>query len=240
MCLTILNIESTLIVTILTLVQHDALLTFRYQFLYLQIELALNNGGTKFAKNTCRKAISTLTTSHTSLMTWLYRFHLLYLRICQNYDQDYATTLSSLRDLLALTQTRKDTTLEWIVRLEMARISMLEGDALLSSLLSHLSESAGFNLPMSNRDLEEQSSSEASTNNAESSRTEPLGIRTHLQLTRTVVTQYLVLLGLWQAHIGELKAAKSTVKRVHAMLDEGGVEAGEQEGWIAVRPTYFR
>ncbi|CAD6586492.1 MAG: hypothetical protein CYPHOPRED_003557 [Cyphobasidiales sp. Tagirdzhanova-0007] len=116
----------------------------------------------------------------------------------------------------------------------MARISMLEGDALLSSLLSHLSESAGFNLPMSNRDLEEQSSSEASTNNAESSRTEPLGIRTHLQLTRTVVTQYLVLLGLWQAHIGELKAAKSTVKRVHAMLDEGGVEAGEQEGWIAI------
>ena len=154
------------------------------------------------------------------------------------------STLSSLRELLALTETRGDISLGWVVKLQMARIALLNGDGSLPGiLLSQLSQSAGLNLPMSNIELDEHQVSTAGKETAgprsDQSKTEDDATWEQPKLARAVIAQFLVLLSIWLSDMGEMKVAKSTVKRAHAMLDEGKLEGGESEGWVKVSGVLF-
>lgn len=224
------------------MIQHDALLHFRYHFIALQIELALSSGNIKYAKTTCRKAIQQVSQSHIPFPLWHYRFLFTLVDICENYEKDYSATLAALQELLAFSSARGDDFMHWIVKLQMARIAILKGDEQSSaSLVKALLQATGYKLNLTNAELEEAEKQHLATPGQP--KINPLDAfnveltEATLRLPRPVIMQFVILLCIWQGHIGEMKAAKSNLKKVHALLDTPDSKPGELEGWIEVHFT---
>lgn len=176
--------------------------------------------------------------------------------ISQTHDHhDYASTLTALRELSAVATARQDALMEWTTRLMVGRLAMLQNDhAMAAKVMTALALSFGLpktNDEMEKQDLERQSAFDSvwaktkPENATEKDKTAQFRQQEHdefLKITalspfhipKGLLIQFLVLLSLYQAQMGEMKVAKQTVKRAHVLLDAPIIELGEDEGWVSV------
>jgi hypothetical protein len=177
--------------------------------------------------------------SHVPFPLWHYRLLFTYIDICENYEKDHNATLVALQELLAFATSRGDESMQWIVKLQMARVAILKGDEALSAqLIKELLHSTGYRLSLTNAELEAAENQHLSTSGQ--AKPNPLAVfaadpaRTHHQLPKPVILHFVILLCIWQGHVGEMKAAKANLKKVHALLDEPSSVPGDLEGWVQV------
>jgi hypothetical protein len=122
------------------------------------------------------------------------------------------------------------------------RLAFLENDTTLAAtILPDLAK--GFSLPMTEKAMLEEQQTRLAQMDAKLEKEERGNYLLHTKhtdallqatLPRALVAQFLVLLSVYQAYIGEGPVAKQTVKRAHTVLDEPEMHLGQAEGWIKI------
>lgn len=171
------------------------------------------------------------------LPVWLYRLQLLYMEICLEYEQDYTAALVCIRDMHDYADSRGDHPMCWIAKLQSARMAMVHGDdAVAKTFLTELAQT--FKLPMTDREAQEQQLVVDAKNRVRPKGQEKIRWVQQLELLSSLpkhaVLSSLILLSLYLSHIGEPRAAKSTIKRAHELLDLETRTLGELEGFALV------
>ena len=150
--------------------------------------------------------------------------------------------MTVLVEVANLARSQNDRILEWILQVLMGRVTLLENDAPLArKILVDLA--GGFSLPMTEQAMNDEQKSRFAQMDPEMEKEERSNYLLQVKhkdptmeanLPRAVVAYFLVLLSVYQAHIGEGPVAKQTVKRAHTVLDEPDLQPGQVEGWMKI------
>lgn len=191
--------------------------------------MACKAGNLKPAKAACRKALQDVYGSDSVATMQKYDTLLLLAGIAETLEQDDLGAVSALREILSLARANSHFQIEWMAKLQLARLAIIRNDAPLSRhLMQDLGQSAGCRLPLLDAELTTLETAASSTEargrvdtfalvpKAGSASTPPQRLVEHL----------LVLQSIWLLQTGQPRAAKFTLKALHGLLDQG-LEGGQ-------------
>lgn len=163
---------------------------------------------------------------HPTELGWLYRFQLLFIHICQEYEKDYNSASAALGDIVTQAHSRGHRQLSWALLMTRARLAVLKGDTeLATSIISSMAKD--FDLPVTDAEIKDE---DVKPKSYTLSHRDP-----DLQnLPRPLVLQFLVLLCIHQTNAGQTTAARQNIRRAQFLLDQKSSDEDASDGRVTV------
>lgn len=134
--------------------------------------------------------------------------------------------MAALGDMVQQARTRQHLQLEWTLLTMRARLAMLKGDLdVASSIITELARDLG--LPVTNVDISDVDV-----------KLKEYDIRHQIPelaaLPLPLLLQFLVLLCIYQTHVGQTTAARQNIRRAQFLLDQKGTDDGLDDRSVTV------